>query len=248
MIASPFLDDIAELFPRRLARARRRRLLADVVWSVVEAPTERERCWPRPSRRLRPVRCCGRGRDRPARSSPSRRWPTCATGRSSPRARSRHSPRARSGGWWSASCNLINSSPIPTRSPVARSFTRCSSACSPGSGGALTPQTLPRAEQLLHEEMRGPEAASDRSTAGPRSGDRGACCDPARDRGGAAALSAAGGCRRLRLAADRDRAAVRAGPRVRGRDATGELDDGSEQVLLSGIIDRVDADPATRAV
>ena len=30
-------------------------------------------------------------------------------------------------------------------------------------GGALTAQTLSRAEELLYEEMRGPEAASDRS-------------------------------------------------------------------------------------
>ena len=43
VIASPFLDDIAELFPPDWRARRRRRLLADVVWSNSEAPTERER-------------------------------------------------------------------------------------------------------------------------------------------------------------------------------------------------------------
>ncbi len=43
VIASPFLDDIAALFPEGWRQRRRRRLLADVVWSPEDAPNERER-------------------------------------------------------------------------------------------------------------------------------------------------------------------------------------------------------------
>jgi superfamily I DNA/RNA helicase len=43
VMASPFLEDIAELFPGSWRERRRRRLLADVVWSVEEAPSEWER-------------------------------------------------------------------------------------------------------------------------------------------------------------------------------------------------------------
>ncbi|HEX3618340.1 MAG TPA: PD-(D/E)XK nuclease family protein [Solirubrobacteraceae bacterium] len=43
VIASPFLDDIAELFPEHWRERRSRRLLADVAWSVAQAPTERDR-------------------------------------------------------------------------------------------------------------------------------------------------------------------------------------------------------------
>jgi ATP-dependent helicase/DNAse subunit B len=42
-LRSPFLDDVAALFVPGWADRRRRRLLADVVWPVDEAPTERER-------------------------------------------------------------------------------------------------------------------------------------------------------------------------------------------------------------
>ena len=43
VIPSPFVDDIAELFSADWRGRRRRRLLADVVWSEEAAPTERER-------------------------------------------------------------------------------------------------------------------------------------------------------------------------------------------------------------
>jgi hypothetical protein len=43
VMSSPFLDDIAALFPDDWREQRRRRLLADVVWSVAEAPSQRER-------------------------------------------------------------------------------------------------------------------------------------------------------------------------------------------------------------
>ena len=110
-------------------------------------------------------------------------------------------------------------------------------------GGALTPQTLPRAEQLLHEEMRGPEAAADRSRLAL---DQATEVRAAILRGIEAEL-----LRYLRIeAADGsgwspivtelrfglDPGSEEAMPPV-------ELDDGSDRVLLSGIIDRVDADP-----
>lgn len=43
VIASPFLEDVAELFADDWREQRRRRLLADVTWGLDEAPTERER-------------------------------------------------------------------------------------------------------------------------------------------------------------------------------------------------------------
>jgi PD-(D/E)XK nuclease superfamily len=42
-LASPFIDDVAELLVEGWRERRRRRLLADVVWSADGAPTERER-------------------------------------------------------------------------------------------------------------------------------------------------------------------------------------------------------------
>jgi ATP-dependent helicase/DNAse subunit B len=42
VLPSPFIADLAELFVERWASRRRRRLLADVVWSAEEAPTARE--------------------------------------------------------------------------------------------------------------------------------------------------------------------------------------------------------------
>ncbi len=41
-LASPFIADVAELFVPEWAQRRRRRLLADVVWGLDEAPTARE--------------------------------------------------------------------------------------------------------------------------------------------------------------------------------------------------------------
>ncbi len=43
VLPSPFLADVAELFSPALMERRRRRLLADVVWPVGTAPTDRER-------------------------------------------------------------------------------------------------------------------------------------------------------------------------------------------------------------
>jgi ATP-dependent helicase/DNAse subunit B len=42
-LPSPFIADVADLFVPEWPERRRRRLLADVVWSADEAPTERER-------------------------------------------------------------------------------------------------------------------------------------------------------------------------------------------------------------
>ena len=108
---------------------------------------------------------------------------------------------------------------------------------------ALTPQTLPRAERLLHEEMRGPDAASERSKLAL---DQAIEVRAAILRGIEAELlrylrtEAADGCgwpplvTELRFGLDPE--SEEAMPPV-------ELDDGRERVLLSGIIDRVDADP-----
>lgn len=43
LLRSPFVDDVAECLDPGWSERRRRRLLADVVWSVAEAPTDRER-------------------------------------------------------------------------------------------------------------------------------------------------------------------------------------------------------------
>ena len=129
VIASPFLDDIAELFPPDWRAQRRRRLLADVVWSTSEAPTERERMLAEPSRRHQPAGARTWAGHRRAGSSPSRHSDMCATVRSSRRARSRRLPPALSNGLSSASCSLNDWSPIPTRSHADPSSTPCSSAC-----------------------------------------------------------------------------------------------------------------------
>ena len=222
VIASPFLDDIAALFPDEWRVRRRRRLLADVVWTEFEAPTERERVAGGGLRASSgPIRCCGT-QSGPATLRPVRAG---ADPRAPPADRLRRCARGVRG----MPGPVAGGAPTPTRSARAGSRPAhpwlvhshgARARLSRGSTSALTPQTLPRAERLLHEEMRGPDAASERSTAGPRSGDRGACCDPSWDRGGAAALPAHRGRRRLRLAADRDRAAVWPGSRVRGGDAT----------------------------
>jgi ATP-dependent helicase/DNAse subunit B len=109
-------------------------------------------------------------------------------------------------------------------------------------GGALTPQTLPQAERLLYEEMRGPEAASDRSQLAV---DQATEVRAAILRGIEAELlrylrnEAADGnawppiVTELRFGLDGDEQAM---PPV-------VLEDGEQQALLSGIIDRIDADP-----
>jgi ATP-dependent helicase/DNAse subunit B len=49
-LPSPFIDDVAELLVEGWRERRRRRLLADVVWSADGAPTERERARARSAR------------------------------------------------------------------------------------------------------------------------------------------------------------------------------------------------------
>jgi PD-(D/E)XK nuclease superfamily len=50
-LPSPFIDDVAELLVEGWRERRRRRLLADVVWSADGAPTERERARARSAQR-----------------------------------------------------------------------------------------------------------------------------------------------------------------------------------------------------
>jgi RecB family exonuclease len=111
-------------------------------------------------------------------------------------------------------------------------------------GEALTPQTLSRAEQLLHEEMRGPEAAPDRSRLAL---DQATEVRAAILRGIEAEL-----LRYLRTESAEGSGwspivtELRFGLDPGSEDAMPpvELDDGTDRVLLSGIIDRVDADPS----
>ncbi len=72
VIASPFLDDVAELFPANWRERRRRRLLADVVWSV-ERGAHRARAGGRGGLRTSsgPIQCCGRRGTRHARPVPA---------------------------------------------------------------------------------------------------------------------------------------------------------------------------------
>ena len=151
---------------RRAVRAgwreqRRRRLLADVVWSPDEAPTD-ARAGGRPQRSRRrpagrhartPTRRTGdadalRAGARPRPPPPDRlgrrardvrRLPGELAGRAPARARA-------------------TSSPTPSRSYAAPSSTPCSSGCSRGSADR-SPRRRCRAEELLHEEMRGRDAA-----------------------------------------------------------------------------------------
>ncbi len=243
VIASPFLDDVADLFPASWRERRRRRLLADVVWSPAEAPTARELML------AEAFAQAPTGRGSQAGAAP-------ATRILSEQALSqvRHRQIVSAGALEAfAACPvkwLVERQLQPERlEPDPEAITRGSfihtvlERVFARLGGALTLETLARAEQLLYEEMRGPEAAFDRSRLAL---DQATEVRAAILRGIEAELQ-----RYLRTEAAQGHAWPPIVTELRfGLDAEGEqamppvaLDDGDEQVLLSGIIDRVDADP-----
>ncbi len=243
VIASPFLDDVASLFPETWRARRRRRLLADVVWSEAEAPTERERVL---AQVFSPTLAGGR---LAVVNAPATRVLSASA-----LAHVRHRQIVSAGALeafaacplrWLVERQLRPEQLEPDPDPLTRGsfihtvlervFARL--------GGALTPGTLAQAEQLLHEEMRGPEAASDRSRLAL---DQAAEVRAAILRGIEAELlrylreEAADGCdwapivSELRFGLDAESAPAMSAV---------ALEDGNDQVWLSGIIDRVDADP-----
>jgi ATP-dependent helicase/DNAse subunit B len=244
VIPSPFLDDIAELFGDGWREHRRRRLLADVVWSVEQAPTERDRGLAQAF-----AAAAARGAARALGEPP-------ATRRLSEQAlrHVRHREVISAGAVEKfASCPVrwlvegqLQPEPLdPEAEPLVRGkfvhtvlervFARLD--------GPLTPTSLEAAEQLLYEEMRGRAAARHRTKL---------ALDQAPDvrvailRGIEAELlrylreEAADGWAwpaaqtELRFGLDGDAEAA-LGPM--------ELSSGGERVLVRGIIDRVDADP-----
>ena len=250
VLASPFLDDIAALFGPGWRQRRRRRLLADVVWSVEQAPTEHERVL---AEAFAEASLAGGS----AGASGQRAGGPAATRMLSEQALShvRHREVVSAGALERfASCPvrwLVESQLQPERlEPDAdalvrgsfihvvleRVFTRL--------GAALTPATLDAAEELLYEELRGAAAAGDRSRLAL---DQATEVRAAILRGIEAELlrylrhEAGDGAEwpplvtELRFglggAADAD-----AMPPV-------ELVSGGERALLGGIVDRVDADP-----
>jgi hypothetical protein len=243
VIPSPFLDDVAELFPAAWREHRRRRLLADVVWSVEQAPTERDRelasafeavptgggAGPSapPATRILSEQALHHVRHREAVSAGAiGRFASCPVS-------------------WLVDSQLRPELLEPDPDPLTRGsfihvvlervFARL--------GAALTAETLGAAEELLSEEMRGPAAAEQRSKL---------ALDQATEVRAAILLGieaellrylrqeAAEGCgwpaavTELRFGLDGDSEDVV--PAV-------ELSSGGEHVLLHGIVDRVDADP-----
>ena len=261
VIASPFLEDIAELFGAGWRERRRRRLLADVVWSVDEAPSEWERV------------VASAFADATTRSHSIADGPP-ATRTLSEQALShaRHRQIVSAGALetfascpvrWLAERQLDVKDLEPKAEPLIRGsfihtvlervFARLD--------GALTPQTLPDAEVLLREEIGGNAAEARGLAVGQPPEVRAAVV-----RGIEAQLrrylrhEAADGCdwvplhTELRFGLDGDaeaampeeataEGAMAEGAMPEGAMPAVALDDGHNRVLLSGIVDRIDADP-----
>ncbi len=267
VIASPFLDDIAELFPGDWRQRRRRRLLADVVWSPEDAPNERERTLAEAftagvaadaSHSAEPETGVGIGDIDPARVLSEAAL-----------AHVRHRRIVSAGALesfgacpvkWLVERQLSLRDLEPDPEPLARGafihavlervFARLD--------GALNPSSAAGAEELLRTEIRSSALVADRVrvAAGQAPEVRAAVL-----RGIEAELrrylieEAADGCEfvpvrtELRFGLEPDSPtdeadAPEGDPGGSEAFAPVELDDGSEQVLLSGIVDRVDVDPA----
>lgn len=253
VIPSPFLDDVAELFGPSWREQRRRRLLADVSWSVEQAPTERER-------RLAAVFERGRGERGESERGRAERG---TAGGGSPETRVlstqalehvRHREVVSPGAIGRfAACPvswLVESQLGPDRlEPDADALTRGSfihvvlERVFTRLAGALTPETLGFAERLLAEEMRGPAAAEHRSKL-------------ALDQATEVRAAILRGIEAELLRYLRQEAADGSGwpPAITefrfGLDGEGEdavppvtLSSGGQTALLHGIVDRIDADP-----
>ena len=243
VIPSPFLDDIAALFPPDWRERRRRRLLADVVWSADQAPTERDRALAAAFQQPHPEY------EQQVGAPPATRVLSAAA-----LAHVRHRDVVSAGAIEKfAACPvrwLVESQLDPERlEPDADALTRGSlihtvlERVFTRLQAALTPATLGSAEQLLHEEMRGPAAAEHRTKLAL---DQATEVRAAILRGVEAELlrylrhEAADGSEWQPLVTE-----LRFGLDGEAEDATApvELSSGGERTLLHGIVDRVDADP-----
>ncbi len=243
VIGSPFLEDVAALFPADWRERRVRRLLADVVWGPEQAPSERERALADAFARG------GGGRARSLEEPPATRVLSAAAMR-----HVRHREVVSAGAIegfaacpvrWLVERQLTPEGLEPDPDPLTRGtlihavlervFTRLQ--------GPLTPASLGAAERLLAQEMRGPQAAEHRTRLAL---DQATEVRAAILRGIEAELrrylrheAAQGGgltpaVMELRFGMDGD--ADGAMPAV-------ELASGEERVLLHGIVDRIDVDP-----
>lgn len=244
VIPSPFLDDIAELFPGDWRQRRRRRLLADVVWDLAEAPTEREALL------AASFEQAGGGRVAQVNEPPATRYLSEQALR-----HVRHRELVSAGAIekfascpvrWLVESQLNPDLLEPEADPLVRGkfihtvlervFARL--------GAALTSGTLAAAEQLLHEEMRGPAAAEHRAKLAL---DQTTEVRAAILRGIEAELlrylgqEAAEGCQWPAAATE-----LRFGLDGEGEDAVPPVElvsSRGERALLHGIVDRIDADP-----
>jgi ATP-dependent helicase/DNAse subunit B len=246
VIPSPFLDDIAALFPPAWREQRSRRLLADVAWSVEQAPTERERALA--AAFAQAVATSAAGAWVPSGAPETRILSEQAL------SHVRHREVVSAGAIekfascpvrWLVESQLNPDLLEPEADPLVRGsfihvvlervFARL--------GEALTSETLSSAERLLAEEMRGPAAAEHRSKLAL---DQATEVRAAILRGVEAELlrylrqEAAEGCGWSPAVTE-----FRFGLDGEGEDAVGpvELSNGSERALLHGIVDRIDADP-----
>jgi len=258
---SPFLEDVAELFIADWRERRHRRLLGDVVWSVEEAPTDAERAlaavFARGQARPTPAAASGAGGE-PATSwaagGTATRWPASgpATRTLSPEALEhvRHSRIGSAGALeafaacpvrWLVERQLRCRDLEPEPEPLARGslmhdlLERVFSSLR----GPLDLKVLPVVERTLRRAI---EAGGHQIAVGRPEEVRAAVLS-----GVEAELrryllqEAVGGCDwppsrlEFRFGLDGDRP-----------DAVGplELTDGEQSILVSGVIDRIDSDPA----
>jgi RecB family exonuclease len=243
VMPSPFLDDIAALFPDDWREHRRRRLLADVVWTVEAAPSERERIVASAF-----VDALGAATDTP----PETRFLS-----EQALTHVRHRQIVSAGALeifgacpvrWLVERQLDSHDLQPDPEPLVRGsfihavlervFARL--------GGPLTRETLTEAEAVLGEELRGSAAAEARDKLAPG--------QPVEVRTAILRGIEAELRRYLRYEAgdgsdwEPVRTELRFGLDLESDGAFSpvELDDGRDRVLLSGVVDRVDADPSDR--
>ena len=233
VMPSVFLADIADLFPPEWRQRRRRRLLADVTWRVEEAPTERER-----------------ELARSAASGAAAQITTPATVQLSTDALAhvRHRERVSAGALelfaacpvrWLIERQLDASDLEPDPEPLARgSFMHAVLEQVIASlEGPLTPRSLPEAERVLRTTIN---ATSHRIGHGQSAEVRAAVL-----RGIEADLR-----RYLQHEAADDggwipmRMELRFGTEGAPLPAVA-IGEGEEQILLNGVIDRVDVEPGS---
>ena len=241
-LPSPFVADVAELFAEDWPSAARRRLLADVVWARREAPTERER-----ERSLAAARAPPRA-TRPSRpyAGPGGAGAAAPSPRSSPPARSRPTPTARQ---WLVERELRPSRCEPEPEPIVRGnvmhdvLERLLAELD----GPVTPDSLPRAREILDRAAGASSRARGRPVRArrrpPRGRARRARC--ARSRPICAATSSHEARDRRRLAAVRRSSCASGSTTTSGRCRPLELGEGERAGARSAaLIDRVDVDGA----